>query len=213
MNSSTQLAQNDDFGDGNDAILPNDVRKIQTKLKRFCFDPKQICRRKIDSKLIDNPFKLHYKSKSTKSKQRLKNVSKLVPKKSFPRGNVSGSYVIDVKEVGSSFSRKSDNRLINDIDQQMAALWNKDGYRNNRSENYSFKNPISFVKNETNIRNEMNQNFPATSIETINTNSQSCARQALNDFYDSSVIELAAYLDETLFIPKKMSFMAEMMYT
>ncbi|KPM11792.1 hypothetical protein QR98_0103670 [Sarcoptes scabiei] len=92
----------------------------------------------------------------------------------------------------------------------MAALWNKDGYRNNRSENYSFKNPISFVKNETNIRNEMNQNFPATSIETINTNSQSCARQALNDFYDSSVIELAAYLDETLFIPKKMSFMAEM---
>lgn len=63
MNSSTQLAQNDDFGDGNDAILPNDVRKIQTKLKRFCFDPKQICRRKIDSKLIDNPFKLHYKSK------------------------------------------------------------------------------------------------------------------------------------------------------
>ena len=42
---------------------------------------------------------------------------------------------------------------------------------------------------------------------------KSCARQAMDATCDASADELAAYLDDTLFLPRKMSFMAEMMYT
>ena len=42
---------------------------------------------------------------------------------------------------------------------------------------------------------------------------KSCARQAMDRSCDASADELAAYLDDTLFLPRKMSFMAEMMYT
>jgi len=43
---------------------------------------------------------------------------------------------------------------------------------------------------------------------------KSCARQALYDSNsDASVDELAAYFDDNLYLPRKMSFMAEMMYT
>ena len=41
----------------------------------------------------------------------------------------------------------------------------------------------------------------------------SCAEQARMDATDYSVDELASYLDEFVYIPKKMSDMAEMMYT
>ena len=42
---------------------------------------------------------------------------------------------------------------------------------------------------------------------------KTCARQAMDANCDASANELAAYLDDTLFLPRKMSFMAEMMYT
>jgi len=42
---------------------------------------------------------------------------------------------------------------------------------------------------------------------------KTCARQAMDASCDASADELAAYLDDTLFLPRKMSFMAEMMYT
>ena len=42
---------------------------------------------------------------------------------------------------------------------------------------------------------------------------KTCARQAMDPSCDASADELAAYLDDTLFLPRKMSFMAEMMYT
>lgn len=43
---------------------------------------------------------------------------------------------------------------------------------------------------------------------------QSCSQQARNpDYEDVTIDELAAYLDNFLYLPKKMSIMAEMMYT
>lgn len=46
------------------------------------------------------------------------------------------------------------------------------------------------------------------------TNLRSCSEQARNPEYeDTNINELAAYLDNFLYFPKKMSYMAEMMYT
>jgi len=43
---------------------------------------------------------------------------------------------------------------------------------------------------------------------------RSCSQQARNpDYEDTTMDELAAYIDNFLFLPKKMSYMAEMMYT
>lgn len=49
--------------------------------------------------------------------------------------------------------------------------------------------------------------------KVVFTEDKSCARQAMDGSCDASVDELAAYLDDTLYLPRKMSFMAEMMYT
>lgn len=105
-----------------------------------------------------------------------------------------------------------EDRMIN-INEKMASLWTQSGYRITKKRD-SKKND-SLKSNNTRLIIDTNNDNDGDIDSSSNkqTSSQTCARQALNDYCDSSVIELAAYLDETLFIPKKMSFMAEMMYT
>ncbi len=67
-------------------------------------------------------------------------------------------------------------------------------------------------------RNNLDDNHCAKSALKSNKfiikEEKSCARQALYDSNsDASVDELAAYFDDNLYLPRKMSFMAEMMYT
>lgn len=104
-------------------------------------------------------------------------------------------------------------KLMYDINDKMASLWTKNGYRNSNENN----DDCGHQQNSTSTTTD-NLNNDKTNTEISSSNQQqqqTCAQQAtLYDNCDSSlVIELAAYLDETLYIPKKMSFMAEMMYT
>ena len=98
------------------------------------------------------------------------------------------------------------------ITEKMAKIWNEDGYRESLSALPITKSVANESKKElttttaSSSNEENSENHPQVS-------SQTCARQAMYDYCDSSVTELAAYLDEALFIPRKMSFMAEMMYT
>ncbi len=67
-------------------------------------------------------------------------------------------------------------------------------------------------------RNNLDENNCAKSAlkpnKVILKEEKSCARQALCDSNsDADVDELAAYFDDNLYLPRKMSFMAEMMYT
>lgn len=115
------------------------------------------------------------------------------------------------------------NKLMADINDKMASLWTENGYRNTNSDdghcgqknNKHQSKEINLTKNNINNNNNNNENYTETSTLSSSQQQQTCAQQAtLYDNCDSSlVIELAAYLDETLYIPKKMSFMAEMMYT
>lgn len=125
-----------------------------------------------------------------------------------------------------------ESKVMLKITDKLAKLWSEDGYRDlnvstptfrvtttttsksttpNASSADSKKNATSaaFTESTTALSGEavdLSENQPNQ------VSSQTCARQAMYDYCDS-VTELAAYLDEALFIPRKMSFMAEMMYT
>ena len=51
------------------------------------------------------------------------------------------------------------------------------------------------------------------SASAAHCSSSSCAQQARQEFGDVSVNDLAGYLEDSIVFPKKMSRMAEMMYT
>lgn len=65
--------------------------------------------------------------------------------------------------------------------------------------------------------NELSENAaplpPCDRLTTTPTNTQSCSIQARACYDDTSMSELASYFDVYCHIPKKMSHMAEMMYT
>lgn len=122
------------------------------------------------------------------------------------------------------------------ITDKLAKMWSSDGYRdclNISAPTLRVTNPklTAAAASSTDSKKNGTVSLAALSASTESTtalsseevdlsenptnqvSSQTCARQAMYDYCDSSVTELAAYLDETLFIPRKMSFMAEMMYT
>lgn len=107
---------------------------------------------------------------------------------------------------------QSESKLMSDITEKMAKIWNESGYRELKCKRKpTAPSNVELVKQ---VAAEAEAKTMETSAENVdNFSSQTCARQALYDYCDSSVTELAAYLDETLYIPRKMSFMAEMMYT
>ena len=101
-------------------------------------------------------------------------------------------------------AQQTETKHISDITEKMAKIWNESGYRDIESTCTPKLAPLA--QDDTKVaetNGEINEKF----------SNKTCARQAMHDYCDSSVTELAAYLDETLYIPKKMSFMAEMMYT
>lgn len=124
-----------------------------------------------------------------------------------------------------------ESKVMMKITDKLAKLWSEDGYRdclNISAPTFRVTNPKLTVtasstdsKKDAIISAASTESTTALSSEEVDlsenhlnqVSSQTCARQAMYDYCDSSVIELAAYLDETLFIPRKMSFMAEMMYT
>ncbi|OTF74722.1 hypothetical protein BLA29_008535 [Euroglyphus maynei] len=120
-------------------------------------------------------------------------------------------YINNVIKTSTTTDIINDDKLIADINDKMASLWTKNGYRNNSDNNFGQKTDKHCLKEKNNLEN--NNSTETSSVSS--SQQQTCAQQAtLYDNCDSSlVIELAAYLDETLYIPKKMSFMAEMMYT
>lgn len=97
------------------------------------------------------------------------------------------------------------------ITEKMAKAWNEDGYRKVILPSTAENTSQSSEQNKSTAAS--NNNSEDNSENHSQVSSQTCARQAMYDYCDSSVTELAAYLDEALFIPRKMSFMAEMMYT
>lgn len=111
---------------------------------------------------------------------------------------------------------KTDTKLISDITEGIAQIWNNTGYREASSRG-STKSSGSKRKSKQSKDDSLILSPESTTSQDTESSAcpkqQSCAQQALNDYFDSSVTELAAYLDETLYIPRKMSFMAEMMYT
>lgn len=122
-------------------------------------------------------------------------------------------YINNVIKTSTTTDIINDDKLIADINDKMASLWTKNGYRNNSDINFGQKTDKHCLKEKNNLENNINSTETVSSVSS--SQQQTCAQQAtLYDNCDSSlVIELAAYLDETLYIPKKMSFMAEMMYT
>lgn len=119
-----------------------------------------------------------------------------------------------MKKIESIIENRDWNEegIMININEKMASLWTQCGYRITKKCDSKNKDCLK-NKNNTKLIIDNDNDGDIESSSNKQTSSQTCARQALNDYCDSSVIELAAYLDETLFIPKKMSFMAEMMYT
>ena len=107
------------------------------------------------------------------------------------------------------------NKVMLKITNKMAKIWNLDGYRDGSSSSTTTSTSTSNgdTSKGVNVTTTAESINDETSENHSQVSSQTCARQAMYDYSNSSVTELAAYLDETLFIPKKMSFMAEMMYT
>lgn len=103
------------------------------------------------------------------------------------------------------------------ITEKMAKMWNDDGYREIlpaqlRSTKIS-SNSLKYENASTATPSTTTTNSEENSENHLQVSSQTCARQAMYDYCDSSVTELAAYLDEALFIPRKMSFMAQNIYS
>lgn len=71
----------------------------------------------------------------------------------------------------------------------------------------SLQEPSCSFPSEPSVSSSPCDKLPAT------TNSQSCSIQARACYDDTSMSELASYFDVYCHIPKKMSHMAEMMYT
>ena len=119
-------------------------------------------------------------------------------------------YLIKNNDNDDNCCSSPTEKLMYDINDKMASLWTKNGYRNSDNENNN-----DCGHQQATATDNLNNDKTNTEISSSNQQQQTCAQQAtLYDNCDSSlVIELAAYLDETLYIPKKMSFMAEMMYT
>ena len=100
------------------------------------------------------------------------------------------------------------------ISEQMSKIWSDDGYRESITTLQSTtKNSCNDSKKDISTTTATNNSSDDNSENYSQVYSQTCARQAMYDYCDSSVTELAAYLDEALVIPRKMSFWAEMMYT
>lgn len=99
---------------------------------------------------------------------------------------------------------EDDDKLIANITESMAQIWTVKGYRS-----------LSKIEDKTEKSTPSQAMKRSASSSSIVSNQQTCARQASSSACDSnlSIAELSAYFDETLFLPKKMSFMAEMMYT
>ena len=119
--------------------------------------------------------------------------------------------IINLEISSDKSSKAKENIVLYKVTKKMAKLWNEDGYRELNSR-------VTAKKKTSNVHKKRNNVNPGENNVENNENlsqvsSQTCARQAMYDYCDSSVTELAAYLDEALFIPRKMSFMAEMMYT
>ena len=119
-------------------------------------------------------------------------------------------YLIKNNDNDDNCCSSPTEKLMYDINDKMASLWTKNGYRNSDNENNN-----DCGHQQATATDNLNNDKTNTEISSSSNQQQTCAQQAtLYDNCDSSlVIELAAYLDETLYIPKKMSFMAEMMYT
>lgn len=85
---------------------------------------------------------------------------------------------------------------------------------NNTSNEFSFDlKTLSLSEWRTSGDNNCNKNDNHVN-KCVVKEEKTCARQALCDpTSDASVDELAAYFDDNLYLPRKMSFMAEMMYT
>ena len=111
----------------------------------------------------------------------------------------------------------------------MVELWCSDGYREPSQKDSHMKKKTIHSNNKDDKDKSCeptSSSAISSSLSTVPSSLSSkggdsnpnegltCARQANCDYSESpSVNELAAYFEEGLFFPKKMSFMAEMMYT
>ncbi|KAK5642102.1 hypothetical protein RI129_008269 [Pyrocoelia pectoralis] len=117
--------------------------------------------------------------------------------------NKSGTNVDDKKVFGqSSNSNGQDFRAIIDACQQLSLANVNDGVQNYTLK--SFHEP----------RPDQNQNkSPPKSESSVSTTCSHQARMTVTPSCDVTIDELASYFETFVHIPKKMSSMAEMMYT
>lgn len=165
---------------------------------------------------VYNPFK---RSRTLKHKKKYNNNHhhrKPILAES-PEDEMDRSLVSQQQHRPQSHQISSTNKLptISLISDKMASLCVEDGYRQQKKDNQKQKcvqKITSLTSNQTCALQAAGTQGMANS--TANTNSSTnTSNQHLSSCDTPSVVELAAYLDETLYIPKKMSFMAEMMYT
>ena len=128
------------------------------------------------------------------------------------------------KDIASKYNEQNVKGL-EEITYKMVELWCSDGYREPNNKDNCKKKTIS-----TKTKKDVSASPAVSSVSSSSTTAASssskctesnpnegltCARQANYDYSDyntPSVNELAAYFEDGLFFPKKMSFMAERMY-
>nr|XP_027200201.1 myb-like protein I [Dermatophagoides pteronyssinus] len=178
-----------------------DLKNIELKFEHLMIDKKR-SKFKIYRILL---AKENGKNSKIKSANNLKKRSLLILE-----NNDYIEYLIKNNDNDDNCCSSPTEKLMYDINDKMASLWTKNGYRNSNNENNN-----DCGHQQATATDNLNNDKTNTEISSSSNQQQTCAQQAtLYDNCDSSlVIELAAYLDETLYIPKKMSFMAEMMYT